>query len=1061
MTEKSPLPASSHCATAPGSSAAITVVLLYACFASLWILLSDHAVSLIFHDPGTITLVSTLKGWFFVGITSLLLYLLVRRLLKRTGALFSPAANLRPLLLPGVLLGIVIVAITAGGISHTFTQQQNKEAARLQTIADLKARQIQDWLSERLGDARFVQTSIYFAENYARWRDHGDQAARKTLLTRLESFRSVKSFQAIQLLDEHGKTIWSTDTGTMAVEPLLSTVARKAAADQQVSRLGPYRDAVGQLHLDFIAPLPPVGGKPSPVVILHSDPVNYLFLTLQTWPVPSKSGETLLFRRDGDDVLFMNDLRHKTDAALNLRIPVAKPDLPAAMVLRGEIALNTPLQGNDYRGVPVLVVSRAVEGTDWFLVAKMDLEEVFADSNRDAAWIALAGLLTLFIIAVGGVLFRQRQHLLSSLQEREKQAERLRALQLLDAIANSSTDIIFAKDRIGRYILFNRAAADVTGTTPDAVLGHDDSVLFPPEQAALVMANDQQVMESARVITFQEHLNTPGGRITFLATKGPLRSDEGAIIGIFGISRDISEREKADAALRESEERLHLALKSANMGVWEWNVLTDEVIWSPECYDLFGVTAFGGHLSDFTPMIHPDDVGNVLAVAEQAMQERSIYIVEFRVTRPDGVMLWVTNFARADYESSGKPLRMVGIVQDITRRKLVEEERAALQEQLLQAQKMESVGRLAGGVAHDFNNMLAVIFIAIELIKMKLPPADPLNEHLNEIMSAATRARDITRQLLAFSRKQIISPQIVNLNEFVAHTEKTLSRLIGEDIALTFTPGQSLGSIRIDPSQIDQILMNLAANARDAMPDGGKLTIETANVEFDEAYCRIHGGYRPGRYVQLAVSDTGVGMSEEVREHIFEPFFTTKEVGKGTGLGLATIYGIVQQNHGYIHVYSEPGIGTTFRIYFLRSDHETPVSAESAQEMALRGEGSILLVEDDEILCRVTKATLESLGYFVTATQSPEEALHIAGDPAVHFDLLLTDVVMPGMNGQQLRDRIVEMRPHLKVLFMSGYPSDAITKHGVLDDGVQFLPKPFAVAALAEKLRDMLPERTG
>lgn len=1246
MAQDTPVSRSTPNAAMPGSSAALSIVLAYACFASLWILLSDKAVSLLFNDPEKITLVSTLKGWLFVAITSLLLYLLIRRLLKSAGAQFTPVGGLRSLLIPGMFIGMVIAALTAGTVYHVSLHQLAKEEARLQTIADLKTAQIENWLQERLGDARFVQNSIFFSDAYVRWRSAGDAAAFKEFQNRIASFGREKDFELLLLLDDQGFPILHTAGSHGDADPLLKAAARRVAELDSVSHFGPYRDQAGRLHLDFLAPLPAVGGKPGPVVILHTDPSGYLFRTLQTWPVPSASGEVLLIRRDGDRIVFLNNLRHVSDAATTLHRPLSQTDLLAAKVLRGEAVSGQPLQGVDYRGVPVLGVAQAVKGTDWFLVAKMDRDEVFAESNRDAVWIALAGILSLFMVAAGGVLIRQRQHLLSSLKEREAQAERLRDLQLLDAIANSSTDAIFAKDLAGRYILFNQAAVAMTGRSADTVIGHDDTMLFPPEQAALIMGNDREVIESGRTDTFHEKADTPGGLITFLSTKGPLRNEEGAVIGMFGISRDITDREnaawereitveflrlvnqgvsehgvihsaaaffqkhsgceavgirlkegddypyfefrgfppdfvqaenslcsrdlsgqlirdeignpvldcmcgnviagrfdpakpfftskgsfwtnstsellattseqdrlartrnrcngegyesvalialtvgenhlgllqmndrrtgmfrpdmialwerlagylavalakcRAEAALRESESRLHLALRSAKMGVWEWNLVTNTVIWSPECYELFGQTRFGGTELDFMRMLHPDDVEQVRTAAQRAIQERSTLTTEFRVVLPDGTDLWVANVGRADYDQTGKAQRMVGIVQDISARKRAEEERNLLQEQIIQAQKMESVGRLAGGVAHDFNNMLAVIFISLELIKMKLSPEDPLHEQLGEILQAATRARDITRQLLAFSRKQVIAPQVVDLNALVANAEKTLARLIGEDISLRFVPGPSLGRIKIDPSQIDQILMNLAVNARDAMPDGGKLTIETANVEFDDAYCRLHAEFQPGKYVQLSVSDDGVGISAENIEHIFEPFFTTKEVGRGTGLGLAMIYGIVRQNQGFITVYSEVGIGTIFKLYFPRVDGDA-TAVEPVQETAIAGNGSILLVEDDEILCRVTKATLEKLGYSVTAVVSPEEALRIAGDGNARFDLLLTDVIMPGMNGMQMRDRISALRPDIKVLFMSGYTSDAVIKRGVLDEGMHFIQKPFTVNALAAKL---------
>jgi len=1233
----------------PGSSAALSIVLAYACFASLWILLSDKAVALLFSDPEKITLVSTLKGWLFVAITSLLLYILIRRLLKSAGAQFTPVGSLRSLLVPGILLGVVIAALTAGTIYHASLHERAKEEARLQAIAGLKTAQIQNWLGERLRDARFVQSSTFFSDAYVRWRSAEDTAALKELRTRLATFGREMGYKSL-LLDDRAHTVWSADGTHDDVDPLLKAAVRKAVERGNVSHFGPYRDQDGRLHLDLLAPLPAVGGKPGAVVILHTNPSDYLFSTLQTWPVPSATGETLLVRREGDRIVYLNNLRHASDAAATLSRPLSQPDLLPGKVLRGEAVSGQAIQGVDYRGMPVLGVAKAVKGTDWFLVAKIDRDEVFAESSRDAVWIALAGVLAVFMVAAGGVLIRQRQHLLSSLKEREAQAERLRDLHLLDAIANNSTDAIFAKDQKGKYILFNRAAAVMTGTTVEAVLGNDDSFIFPPEQASLIMANDRKVIETGNAITFQERLDTPAGSANFLSTKGPLRNEAGEVIGIFGISRDVTEQEqvsmereitveflqlvnqssseqemiraataffqrysgceavgirlkegddypyyesrgfppdfivaenalcrrdtlgqierddvgnpvlecmcgniisgrfdlaqpffspkgsfwtnstsellartseedrlartrnrcngegyesvalialavgenhlgllqindrrtgmftpekislwerltgylavalakcRAEAALRESDTRLHLALRSASMGVWEWNLRTNAVIWSPECYEMFGLTRFGGTEPDFIRMLHPDDVERVTTAAQKAIQERSTYAAEFRVVQPDGTILWVSNVGRADYDHTGEAQRMVGIVQDISAQKRAEEERSQLQEQIMQAQKMESVGRLAGGVAHDFNNMLAVIFISLELIKMKLSPADPLHEQLGEILHAATRARDITRQLLAFSRKQVIAPQVLDLNRMIANAEKTLARLIGEDISLRFIPDQSLGKIKIDPSQIDQVLINLAVNARDAMPDGGKLTIETANVEFDDAYCRLHAGFQPGRFVQLSVSDEGVGISAEIREHIFEPFFTTKEVGRGTGLGLAMIYGIVQQNQGFISVYSEVGLGTIFKLFFPRVDGDS-AAVEPTQEKAIEGNGSILLVEDDEMLCRVTKATLEKLGYTVTAAVSPEEALRIAGDSNVHFDLLLTDVIMPGMNGMQMRDRIIVLLPNIKVLFMSGYTSDAIVKRGVLDEGVNFIQKPFAVNALSVKLESIL-----
>lgn len=393
---------------------------------------------------------------------------------------------------------------------------------------------------------------------------------------------------------------------------------------------------------------------------------------------------------------------------------------------------------------------------------------------------------------------------------------------------------------------------------------------------------------------------------------------------------------------------------------------------------------------------------------------------------------------------------LLAVLDDMTEKK-------KLQEQLVHSQKMETVGRLAGGVAHDFNNMLAIIFIGVELLKSNLDEHHPLLAFVNDIDYAAKRSRDITRQLLAFSRKQMIAPRPCDLNALIAEMQKSLARLIGEDIELRFVPGRELGKVMVDPSQVDQILVNLAVNARDAMPHGGKLTIETANITVDEGYGREHAGFIPGHYVRLVVSDNGVGMDKETLGNIFEPFFTTKEVGKGTGLGLATIYGIVKQNEGFIDVYSEVGLGTSFKIY-LRRIEVAAADAVTPQEVTATPTGteSILVVEDDEVLCRATKRMLETLGYVVTAAMKPEEALAMVKQGNTHFDLLLADVVMPELNGAQLADQISSLLPGIKVLYMSGYTAEAIVHRGVLDNGVHFIQKPFSTSELAGRVRALL-----
>lgn len=398
----------------------------------------------------------------------------------------------------------------------------------------------------------------------------------------------------------------------------------------------------------------------------------------------------------------------------------------------------------------------------------------------------------------------------------------------------------------------------------------------------------------------------------------------------------------------------------------------------------------------------------------------------------------------------------LAVIFDITERKRAEAEKEKLQAQLVQAQKMESIGRLAGGVAHDYNNMLSVILGHAELALMKLDRSAPHYADLLEIQAAAQRSAKLTRQLLTFARKQAIAPKVLDLNETVEGMLKMLQRLISEDIDLAWIPGTDTWPVRIDPSQLDQVMTNLCVNARDAIADVGKITIETANIYFDKDYCSSHAGFRVGEFALLAISDDGCGMTEETLGKIFDPFFTTKETGKGTGLGLATVYGIVKQNDGFINVYSEPGHGTTFRIYLPRHTEAGSAALEKTREPAAGGNETILLVEDDPTILAMGQAMLESFGYTVLAASTPDEAIRMAEEHPAEIPLLITDVIMPAMNGRDLSQKLQARYPNLSCLFMSGYTADVIVHRGVLEESVHFIQKPFSMQGLGAKVREAL-----
>jgi signal transduction histidine kinase/ActR/RegA family two-component response regulator len=431
--------------------------------------------------------------------------------------------------------------------------------------------------------------------------------------------------------------------------------------------------------------------------------------------------------------------------------------------------------------------------------------------------------------------------------------------------------------------------------------------------------------------------------------------------------------------------------------------------------------------------------------------------MQFR--RRDGTPIWVEENARAYRGSDGQILYFEGSIQDINEKRLAAAEMLSLQEQLRQSQKMEAVGRLAGGIAHDFNNLLTVISGYSQLSLTTLQEKDPLRENITEIQRATERAASLTRQLLAFSRRQILDMRLIDLNLVVQDLDKMLRRVIGEDIELATLLDKNLWTVKSDPSQIEQVILNLAVNARDAMPKGGRLTIETSNVHLDQEHASAPVSVKPGPCVRLSIMDTGVGMSLEVMERAFEPFFTTKEKGRGTGLGLSTVYGIVKQSGGDVWVHSEVGRGTTFEMFFPKAEETTgALKLTSSPPDRLQGSETILLVEDEASVRILTSKTLRSYGYHILEAANGEEAIRIVQEGPEKIHLLLTDVVMPGMSGREVAERISPLFPEMKVLYISGYADSAIVHHGVLDPGTALLLKPFKPDTLAQRVRGVLDQ---
>ena len=609
------------------------------------------------------------------------------------------------------------------------------------------------------------------------------------------------------------------------------------------------------------------------------------------------------------------------------------------------------------------------------------------------------------------------------------------------------------------FLAVNRTAIAHSGWSEAELLGRQVTLLRTPEERERLLALEWRPELQQRSTGRWQSRTKDGAQLQLdVFAQDLLWSGRRARLLAL---HDVTERERTETALRESEERFRIAFHTSpdalNLvriedGVWVTANLgfTKITGWTEE--EIIGKT--GAQIG----LWHDEDVRlRMYAALKQTGEFRD---AETRFRTKSGTLVDCTLSAQV-IQLGGKPF-LLAVTRDNTERKRAERERDSLQEELRHAQKMEAVGRLAGGVAHDFNNMLTVIGNVTEFVLADLPEGSPLREDLEQIKEATARATSLTAQLLAFSRRQFLQPKLVDLNQLVAQLERLLRRVIGEHIELSCALCAQPLSLQVDPSRLEQALVNLVVNARDAMPRGGRLLLETAAVTLGAEEGRLRSGLPAGPYVQLSVSDTGVGMDAETRRRAFEPFFTTKGSG-GTGLGLATVYGIVKQSGGEIRLYSEPGQGTTFRLWFpaaAENPGTTPVEAPAPSEGASRpASGTVLVVEDEALVGDIVRASLQRLGYRVLLAASGEAAERIAREEQGAIDLLLTDVVMPGMDGPEVVTRLTALRPGLRVLYMSGYTENAVVQRGVLEHGIEFLEKPFTQDALAKAVARLLPAR--
>jgi two-component system, cell cycle sensor histidine kinase and response regulator CckA len=609
-----------------------------------------------------------------------------------------------------------------------------------------------------------------------------------------------------------------------------------------------------------------------------------------------------------------------------------------------------------------------------------------------------------------------------------------------------------------RFVRMNERLAEINGVSVARHLGRTVRDVLP-DLADELEPLFRRVLDTGQPILRREiHGTTPGQpgvERDWLASYCPL-IERDKVVAVNVVVMEATETRRAEEALQKSEERLRIALDGNSEGVWDWDIRKGPAVFSAGYSRMLGYEPeeFVKDYDSWRALVHPDDIGLVDRAHSDHIYGNKRFRVELRMRKKNGDWCWILSRGTVvERDSEGNAVRMIGTHMDITGQKLADAEKVRLQEQLLQAQKLESVGRLAGGIAHDFNNLLTVINGYSDLLLRELACDDPHREVITEIREVGLRAGSLTRQLLAFSRKQIRHPQPLILDATIRDMQHMIARLLGEDMQLKMLLNAGDAAIFADPGQLDQVLMNLVVNARDAMPDGGTLTIETKVPDINEP------GYAEGHtrsWAMIAVSDTGMGMDETTQAHLFEPYFTTKEIGKGSGLGLSTIHGIVGQSGGHVQVESAPGSGTTFRIFLPRMEGPPPVLKGIEETANLFGTETVLVVEDESSVRSYTLAALKAYGYRVHAAEDARAALLIVEREADGIDLALTDLVMPHMSGRELAVRLAQLRPSIKILYMSGYSSDMIARHGILEDGLTLVEKPFSPEQLAQKVREVL-----
>lgn len=965
----------------------------------------------------------------------------------------APAVSRFPTV--GALLGVFsVVALIAMGLFARFSYAEQRKSVEtfLAAIAQIKAEQVSDYRDDLLTKALVLQSQAGLIGTLADLLDDPQKDERVEALAKLRVLQRDSNLAQVLLVNAAGETVLaltqSPEQPAVAVDRELVQEALRRKTSCLSPTLNSSREAGA--NLQTATPILDRDGNALGAVVMVFPGQSGLYKMLSAWPVPSSTGEIVLFERQNEELVFLSPVRKTELEPVSTRFSLT---LERFMSVRGALETQGLLEAIDYHGDPVVSYLMPVSGSSWMLGVKMDVSEAFVVWRLQLALLASAALVGLLLLAAIGWSLHQQDRLrrTKALWRAEQAARQSQAR--FDEVSEHSRTFAWESDLQGTFTFVSPVATQILGYQPEELVGQKTFYDLHPEEGreACKERNREIFAVAGSYRNFENPAVAKSGELVWLSTTAlPIMDPQGKVLGYRGLDTDITEQKRHQAELA----LLGAAIEQAGEAV----VITDAE----------GTIEFVNRgFTQLTGYTAEEAMGQNPRLIKSGMQDTAFYERMWQTLtsgqtwegqivnrHKNGLLYTEVSTITPVLNEHGRITNYVAVKRDVS-------EYLRLSEQLGQAQKLESIGRLAGGIAHDFNNLVMGIQGFAELGLEKLPAGHPARLDLQEIQAISGRTASLTKQLLAFARQQPIAPKVLDLNATLEELLAMLRRLIGEDITLTWTPGAELWSVEADSGQLDQVLTNLVVNARDAISGVGTIALETRNVTLSLSACASIPEARTGDFVVIRVSDSGAGMTPEVLEHIFDPFFTTKAVGKGTGLGLAMVYGVVKQNGGFLSVTSAEGQGSCFELYFPRSCRLEPALHSASGRVEERpGKETILLAEDEESVRNITARFLERLGYHVLSTESPAQALALVEGYEGTIDLLLTDVIMPGATGRDLAIALQALRPQVKVVYMSGYTGDVIAERGVLRSEVHFLQKPFTKDELARVVRLALESET-